>query len=113
MLLWNTLKYLYETIFRTFPVSAKTGLRIFGAPDDNSPILVTGNFTLTVRMMVNMIKKTRIDCYLLVTNTGGVNIWCASGGGHFSHKEILAVIKTSEIAQLTKKRTLIFLMTPA
>lgn len=68
---------------------------------------MTGNFTLTVRMMTDMIKANKIDCYMLIANTGGVNVWCAAGGGHFSHKEILAAIKTSEIAEFTKQRTLI------
>lgn len=107
MIFIDALKYSYETIFRTFPVPVNTGLKIFGTPDNTSPIFVTGNFSLTVRMMSKMLRNHKINAYLLVANTSGVNVWCAAGGGHFSAMEIIAVIKTTNIGDVTSQRKLI------
>ena len=68
--------------FRLFPVRAETGLRIFGNPDENSPVFVTSNYDLTVKRVSKHLKK--MDCYLLVAQSNGVNVWCASAAEAFT-----------------------------
>jgi len=93
------------TLFRLFPLSVEPGLRVFGSPDERSPVFVTANFDLTVKRLTRPLKY--LDCYLLVAPTGGINVWCAAKGGNFTAHSIISVIKTSRIGERVKHRTLI------
>jgi NAD-dependent dihydropyrimidine dehydrogenase PreA subunit len=94
-----------ETVFRLFPFPTKTGLRIIGSPGPGAPVLVTCNFDLTVRRVMKALEG--VDCYLLVAQSHGVNVWCASGGGKFNAHSVISVVKTSRIAEKVNHRTLI------
>jgi hypothetical protein len=86
---------LWCLFFRLIPPypKVKTGLYRVGTPDAGSPLLVTGNFELTVRRLVGAIDG-RVDAWLLVADSGGINVWCAAGGGHFTAEKIMAAMKT-------------------
>lgn len=101
----NFLKTIFELLFRLVPFPTKTGLRKFGNPDGNSPVFVTVNYDLTVRRVAKVLKG--LNCYLLVANSRGINVWCAAGGEHFTAREVISVIKTSGISNLVKHRKLI------
>jgi len=94
-----------ETLLRFFPFPVSTGLREIGRPDRTSPVLVTGNFGLTVLRVQRALRG--LDCYLLVANSRGINVWCAASGGHFSYHDVISVIKTSGIEDLVDHRTVI------
>lgn len=98
-------KTIMETLFRWFPFETETGLKVFGNPDENSPVFVTCNFDLTVRRVEEYLKD--MDCYLLVVPTKGINVWCSSCGGFFNAHSIISVIKTSKIGEKVKHRRLI------
>ncbi len=97
--------YLRDTVLRLLPHRAPTGLVRIGNPGRSSPVLVTGNFTLTVRRMRDALRGH--DCWLLVANSKGVNVWCASGGGHFTHHDIISAIHVSGIRDLVDHREVI------
>ncbi len=103
MLDW--IKTIIQTIFRMFPFPTKTGLRIIGRPGPDAPVLVTCNFDLTVRRVVESLQG--LDCYLLVAPSHGINVWCAAGGGKFNVHSVTSVVKTSRIAEKVQHRTLI------
>jgi NAD-dependent dihydropyrimidine dehydrogenase PreA subunit len=48
-----------------------------------------------------------VDCYLLVAPAGGIDVWCAAGGGRFSVDSIISILKTSRVAGLVDHRRLI------
>lgn len=96
MKLVNQLAYLRDTVLRFLPHSVPTGLKRIGNPDRGSPVLVTGNFALTVRRLQDALAKH--DAWLLVANSKGINVWCAASGGHITHHDIISVIRTSRIA---------------
>jgi NAD-dependent dihydropyrimidine dehydrogenase PreA subunit len=68
-------------------------------------VFVTCNFDHTVRMVSHVLAS--LDCYLLVAPTGGVNVWCASAGGHFGADEIEAAINLSGIDKLVDHHRLV------
>jgi NAD-dependent dihydropyrimidine dehydrogenase PreA subunit len=103
MLDW--LKTMIQTVFRMFPFSTKTGLRTIGQPGQDAPVFVTCNFDLTVRRVSKALE--RLDCYLLVAPSHGINVWCAAGGGMFNAHSVISVVKTSRIAEKVEHRTLI------
>src|SRR5579884_2529736 len=45
-----------ETGFRLVPIRARTGVRAVGRPDRSSPVLLTGNYDLTVRRVLRALR---------------------------------------------------------
>jgi ferredoxin len=100
--LWVTL---LQTLLRLLPFPCKTGLIRIGNPDRNSPVLLTGNFRLTVERVKRALTGT--DAYLLVANSRGFNVWCAATGGHLTNHDVISVLKTSGIEELVDHRQVI------
>lgn len=99
------LRDLVQLLFRSFPFQTEPGLRAFGRPSRLSPVFVTCNFDYTVRRVSRVL--SRYDCYLLVAPTGGMNVWCASAGGHFGTDELEAAIRLSGIDDLVDHHQLV------
>lgn len=97
--------WLRDTTLRLFPHRTRPGLRAIGQPEATSPVLVTGNFTLTVRRMIETLRGR--DVWLLVADSSGVNVWCAAGGGHLTHHEIIAAVRASHLAEHVSHHTLV------
>jgi NAD-dependent dihydropyrimidine dehydrogenase PreA subunit len=97
--------YVYDTLTRTFPHRARTGLRAVGQPGPDAPVLATGNYTLTVRRLTERLAGS--DCWLLVANSRGINVWCAAGGGHLTHHDVIAAIRTSGLAERVRHREIV------
>jgi len=94
-----------QTGLGLLPFPVKTGLIRVGQPDRQSPVLVTGNFGLTVRRVLRALRG--LDAYLLVANSRGINVWCAASGGHFTSNGVISVVKTSGIDNLVEHRRLV------
>lgn len=94
-----------QTLLRVLPFPCKTGLVTIGNPGRDAPVLLTGNFRLTVERVRRALEG--IDAYLLVANSRGVNVWCAATGGHLTNHEIVSVLKTSGIEDLVDHRQVI------
>ncbi len=91
-----------QTIFRMLPWPTQTGLRIIGNPGPTSPVLITGNYDLTVRRLLRAMRG--YDAWLIVAPSQGVNVWCAAAGGHFGTHQVVTAIKTSGIEQRVQHR---------
>jgi NAD-dependent dihydropyrimidine dehydrogenase PreA subunit len=102
MLGW--MKTVVETAFRFFPFPTKAGLRVIGHPGPDAPVFLTCNFDLTVRRVLRALEG--LDCYLLVANSKGINVWCAAGGGLLNAYSVISVLKASRIAEKVDHRTL-------
>jgi len=105
----NFIKYIlvniFFTLFRLFPVPAKTGLIKIGNPNENSPVFLTCNYFLTVFRLERYLHGE--NCFLLVANSKGYNVWCGASGGHFTNHHVISVLKTSGIEQLVNHRNVI------
>ncbi|MHA1115021.1 MAG: HgcAB-like fusion protein [Candidatus Heimdallarchaeaceae archaeon] len=105
----NSLSYLFfnilETLLRFFPIPAKIGLVKIGEPNEMSPVFLTVNFHLTVLKVKKALRG--LNCYLLVANSHGINVWCATAGGHFNNRSVISILKTSGINELVKHRKII------
>ncbi|NOY55861.1 MAG: 4Fe-4S dicluster domain-containing protein [Actinobacteria bacterium] len=96
---------IFDTAFRFLPHRSKTGLFPIGDPDRSSPVIVTGNYTLTVRRVSKALQGE--DVWLLVTDSRGINVWCAAGGGHLTHHDVIAAVRTSQVADRVDHQELI------
>lgn len=99
---------LWTLFFRIIPPYPKVrpGLYAVGQPDRESPVLVTGNFDLTVRRLVQAIDG-KVDTWVLVVNSAGINVWCAAGGGFFTAEKVIASIKTTSLEKVVNHHALV------
>jgi NAD-dependent dihydropyrimidine dehydrogenase PreA subunit len=94
-----------QTLLRVLPFPCKTGLVTIGKPGRDSPVLLTGNYHLTVQRVRRALKG--VDAYLLIANSRGVNVWCAATGGLLTDHDVISVLKTSGIEDLVAHRQVI------
>lgn len=106
---WGTVLIdLWTTFFRLLPPYPKIapGLYAVGEPMSESPVLVTGNFDLTVRRLVKALDG-RVDAWVLVVDSDGINVWCAAGGGFLTAERVIGALRTSRLEQVVEHRALI------
>lgn len=101
----DSLPWLRDTILRMLPHAARPGLYAVGQPGPDAPVLCTGNFTLTVRRMKDVLAGH--DAWLLVANSDGINVWCAAGGGHLTHHDVIAALRSSGVERRVDHRTIV------
>jgi NAD-dependent dihydropyrimidine dehydrogenase PreA subunit len=97
--------WIISYLFRWLPHSVETGVFPIGSPDEDSPVIVTANFSLTVKRVKKALKGQ--DLWLLVANADGINVWCAAGGSIFTHNRVIDTIKISGLADKVKHREVI------
>jgi NAD-dependent dihydropyrimidine dehydrogenase PreA subunit len=93
------------TLLRILPMPCPTGVFKIGNPDTTSPVLLTGNYRLTVHRVRRALRGT--DCYLLVANSRGINVWCAATGGLLTNHDVISVLKTSGVHERVNHRRVI------
>ena len=104
---WTLAKDLWCLTMRNVPPypSVKPRLYAIGQPDADAPVLVTGNYDLTVR---RLLRDTQgLNAHLLVVNSAGINIWCASGGGYLTADKIISAVRASRLEQIVNHRRLV------
>ncbi|MGB5895354.1 MAG: mercury methylation corrinoid protein HgcA [Ignavibacteriaceae bacterium] len=83
----------------------KPGLYALGNANPKSQIFVTANYTLSFDALRTALDGT--DCYILVLDTKGINVWCAAGKRTFGTDELVKRIKLTGLSSVTKRKTLI------
>jgi 2-polyprenyl-3-methyl-5-hydroxy-6-metoxy-1,4-benzoquinol methylase len=96
---------LFLRIIPPYP-KVRPGLYAVGRPDQDSSVLVTGNFDLTVRRLVRAIDG-QLDAWVLVADSAGINVWCAAGGGYFTAEKVIAALKSTRLEEVVRHRALI------
>lgn len=81
------------------------GLYSMGEPSPDSPVFVTANYTLSFDALRSSLHG--MNCYILVLDTNGVNVWCAAGWGSFGTTEVVARIVATDLGLVVRHRTLI------
>lgn len=81
------------------------GLYCVGAPNSESPVLVTANYKLTFDVLRKELKS--ISAWILVLDTRGINVWCAAGKGLFSTKEVVRRVRLSQVNKVVNHAQLI------
>jgi len=81
------------------------GLYSLGKPTPESPVFVTANYTLSFDALRSNLKG--MDCYILVLDTNGINVWCAAGKGTFGTEELMNRIKVTGLENVVSHRKVI------
>ncbi|MCL2766723.1 MAG: mercury methylation corrinoid protein HgcA [Peptococcaceae bacterium] len=85
--------------------SVVPGLYALGTPNFTSPVLVSANYKLTFDTLRKNL--TGLDCWILILDTKGVNVWCAAGKGTFGTEELINRIKQTKLTEIVAHRRLI------
>ena len=78
-----------------------------GNPDENSPILITTNFSLTYFIISGEIETSKVSAWLLVMNVEGQSVLTAWAAGKFVPELIAGFIKKSGLKDSTSKKEII------
>ncbi len=108
MIMRHLKRVLFDVFFaclRLFPFRCQTGCLRIGNPGPDAPVLLTCNYRLTVERVKSALDG--LDVFLLVTNSRGVNVWCAATGALLTHHDVVSVLKTSGIQELVHHRRVI------
>ncbi|MCK5119758.1 MAG: acetyl-CoA decarbonylase/synthase complex subunit gamma [Candidatus Latescibacteria bacterium] len=89
------------------PMATEEGIYEIGGPDENAPVLITSNFSLTYFIVSGEIETSRVPTHLLVKDTEGLSVMTAWAAGKFVAEEIAPFVQKSGIASKVKHHTLI------
>lgn len=81
------------------------GLYSLGNPTPDSPVFATANYTLSFDALRSSLKGE--DCYILVLDTKGINVWCAAGKGTFGTDELMERIRATGLESVVSHRKVI------
>ena len=81
------------------------GLYAVGEPDNDSLVFVSANYKLTFDTLRENLAG--MNCWLLILDTKGVNVWCAAGKGTFGTDELVRRIESSELSEYVSHKKLI------
>ncbi|MBN2077122.1 MAG: acetyl-CoA decarbonylase/synthase complex subunit gamma [Dehalococcoidales bacterium] len=89
------------------PLATTEGIYEIGNVTDQSPVLLTTNFSLTYFIVSGEIESSKVPSYLLVMDTEGLSVMTAWAAGKFVADAIGPFVKKSGIADKVKHRKLI------
>lgn len=85
--------------------AVKPGIYAHGNPNKSSPLFVSSNYKMSFNVLRSALNN--IDCWILVIDTKGINVWCAAGKGIFETDEIIRKIKRFKVSEIIDHRNLI------
>ncbi len=89
------------------PVAVAPGLKVYGTPDENSPVMFTTNFALTFYTVASDIESAKLNAYLIVVDTEGSAIDSGVAGRKLTAEKVAEAIKASGIESKVKHRKLL------
>ncbi|HMK95574.1 MAG TPA: acetyl-CoA decarbonylase/synthase complex subunit gamma [Candidatus Limnocylindrales bacterium] len=89
------------------PVAVAPGLKLFGTPDENSPVLFTSNFALTYYTVASDLESGKLNAYLIVVETEGSAIDSGVAGRKLTAERVADALKASGIEAKVKHRKLV------
>lgn len=89
------------------PMAVEEKIYEIGAVDDNSPVLITGNFSLTYFIVSGEVESSRVPSYVLIKDTEGLSVLTAWAAGKFGADAIASFVKKCGIEEKVKHRRLI------
>ncbi|MHB8105357.1 MAG: acetyl-CoA decarbonylase/synthase complex subunit gamma [Dehalococcoidales bacterium] len=89
------------------PMTTKQGIYEINNPGENSPLMVTSNFSLTYSIVAGEIENSKVPSYLFVKDTEGLSVVTSWAAGKLSAEGIGSAILKSGITDKIKHRKLI------
>ncbi len=87
------------------PIPITSGVYCVGTPGANDPVLLTGNFLPSVEAVRHALVGR--DGYLIVADTNGWNVWCASDARIFTAERAATLMRLYDVEHLVSHRRVI------
>jgi hypothetical protein len=85
--------------------TVRPGLYSIGEPNNNSPVLVSANYKLTFDILRKNLAG--LDCWLMILDTKGINVWCAAGKGTFGTEEVIKRLGQTQLSEVVTHKQLL------
>ena len=89
------------------PMQVEQKIYEIGSPDENSPVLITTNFSLTYFIISGEVESSKVPSWLLVMDVEGQSVLTAWAAGKFVPELIAQFVKKSGIAEKVKKKEIV------
>jgi len=89
------------------PMQVEEGIYPIGEPDENSPVLLTTNFSLTYFTVSGEVEASKIPSWICIMDVEGLSVLTAWGAGKFVPESIGPFMKRCGITDKVKHRKLI------
>jgi acetyl-CoA decarbonylase/synthase complex subunit gamma len=89
------------------PIQMNPGLYRVGSPDQNAPVLMTVNFSLTFFTLQGYLESTRIPCFMFIVDTEGLSVLTAVAAGKLNETIVKDAIKKFDVETEVTHRKLI------
>ena len=89
------------------PVAVEPGLKVFGTPDENSPVFFTTNFALTYYTVASDIESAKMNAYVVVVDTEGSAVDSGVAGRKLTADKVAEALKASGLEGKVKHKTII------
>jgi ubiquinone/menaquinone biosynthesis C-methylase UbiE len=98
--LWDLLCWLF-----VLPLAVRSGLYRIGRPTPDSPLFLTSSFYMTFKQVVKALQGQH--CWLMVQDTEGWNVWCATDAHIFSAEKAAALLRAYDGDRLFIHKTIV------
>jgi acetyl-CoA decarbonylase/synthase complex subunit gamma len=89
------------------PIQVQPGIYEINNPGENSPVMVTTNFSITYFSVANEVDGSGLPGWLLVADAEGMSVLTAWAAGKFDAEKIAKTVKGTGIADKVAHRTVI------
>ncbi len=89
------------------PLATTQGIYPINNPGENSPVLITSNFSLTYFIVSGEIENSKVPSWLLVKDTEGLSVMTSWAAGKFVADTIAPFVKKSEVWEKVKHKKLV------
>ncbi len=89
------------------PMQVEEKIYDIGDPDENSPVLVSTNFSLTYFIVSGEIEASKVPTWLMLMDSEGQSVLTAWAAGKFIPEKIAPFVKKSGIAERVSHRNLV------
>ncbi len=89
------------------PMATTEGIYEINNPDENSPVLITSNFSLTYFIVSGEVESSRVPSWLLIKDTEGLSVLTAWAAGKFVADAIAPFVKKCGIEGKIKHRKIV------
>lgn len=89
------------------PMTVEQGIYPINNPDENSPVLVTTNFSLTYFIVSGEVEGSRVPSWLLIKDAEGLSVLTAWAAGKFSGDDVGQFVKKCGITDKVKHQSVV------
>ncbi len=89
------------------PNAVESKLYAIGSVTENSPVIMTTNFSLTYFSVAGEVERSKIPAYICVVDTEGLGVLNAYAGDKISPDKVVKTLQAQKVAEKVKHRKLI------